>query len=566
MIKIKHYLGIFITIILTTYLTNGNFQKTIYANTETEKPALEFTKVDIKNKSNDSVELKINSLPESTLLIKEDSAIATINPAEIESFAILNKIKIIFKSEITEQSIDLSNKTLLIKTTKSGLTGTSEQLTIETEEGKIVDAICWQNETPPESEQKDLQKILEQNIWSGPCLDSSLISNNAAIEKTGERRESSSWTIIKGESPDTSEEYLNPEENSPPKAVIKIQKGEISKAIPFSLNLDGSESKDPDGDKLQYFWSYPFDQSFEKVNPPSFRFEEEGNFTITLTVTDPSGLSDTTSLEIKALRKPTKSKKSSTKKYKTGDLSSNILISEVLPNPTGTDKDQEFLEIFNSGSKDINLGNWKIINNKKEITLSDELIIKANKYLILNYENSKISLKNSDNNIQLLDPNNKKISNIGYKKTEEGLSYSLNKIQHKSSIKSTWLWTKPSKNKSSPILIALKGIIKKEPTISKEYYFGIESNSKNLAITFQEPQHKFEILNNTLKPGTPVSILAIPMSNNKLKLVDYKSSKNIPTVSKQEKSHKNNTMLYFLVGSIAITGASLVVLKITKKS
>lgn len=101
---------------------------------------------------------------------------------------------------------------------------------------------------------------------------------------------------------------------SPPKAIIEIQKGELEKEVPFSINLDGSASTDPEKGKLQYLWEYPDGETIETKNPRSHRFENPGIYDIKLTVTDVEGLSDIATMQIVAKEKIKKTKKTKSKK------------------------------------------------------------------------------------------------------------------------------------------------------------------------------------------------------------------------------------------------------------
>ncbi len=108
---------------------------------------------------------------------------------------------------------------------------------------------------------------------------------------------------------------------SPPKAVIEIQKGELLKEVPFSLNLDGSGSSDPEKSKLKYLWQYPENKIIESKNPRSYRFEKAGTYDIELTVTDEEGLSDTATMQIVAKEKVKKTKTKSKNKKKSTEKS-----------------------------------------------------------------------------------------------------------------------------------------------------------------------------------------------------------------------------------------------------
>ncbi|MFH1533831.1 MAG: PKD domain-containing protein [Nitrospirota bacterium] len=236
------------------------------------------SEISFKDKTSDWIEISVNSDILSPLLVKDDGKIAEINPISDVRYILIH-----FKSE--SEKTTLEDNTFHIYTTKSGLTGTTEQITLESD-SKIIDSVCWQNSSPTESELEDIKDL---NLV-GKCINSEDISANQSIAKTA-----NGWEIHKHPTPAAENIYYN----SPPTAKIIIQKGDTESEVPFSINL-ASESNDPDNDPLSYKWTFP-DQIIEKENPKSYRFETSGAYEISLTVTDPEGLSSHDSIQINAL-------------------------------------------------------------------------------------------------------------------------------------------------------------------------------------------------------------------------------------------------------------------------
>lgn len=282
-------------IILATLISLLLNQYKTFAST---KP-VELSEISFKDSHSDWIELKISSPLKDTITIKDDSKITEIHPEQISNE---NYILIHFKSE--EEKTESINNILHIYTKKSGITGTTEQITIESDL-KILDAVCWQNSSPPSSEQKNIEALIAVNSWEGDCINSDEIKRFESIIKISQNKNKGSWEILLHPTP--GEE--NTIKNSPPIAKITIQKPEginnlsqISLEIPFSLNLDGSASYDPDGDEISYKWTFP-DETTEGKNPKSHRFEISGGYEISLTVTDTFGSSDTEKIQINALNK-----------------------------------------------------------------------------------------------------------------------------------------------------------------------------------------------------------------------------------------------------------------------
>lgn len=70
--------------------------------------------------------------------------------------------------------------------------------------------------------------------------------------------------------------------------IARIAADKIVGAAPLTVNFSGEESMDFDKDELTYEWSFDQTQVQAKEMNPTFTFEKEGIYTVTLTVTDGS--------------------------------------------------------------------------------------------------------------------------------------------------------------------------------------------------------------------------------------------------------------------------------------
>lgn len=86
--------------------------------------------------------------------------------------------------------------------------------------------------------------------------------------------------------------------NQSPTAVIDASP--VSGVPPLEVNFDASESSDPDGNILEYTWDFG-DGSTGAGKTTTHTFQGEGNYTVTLTVKDDGGATDSTTKEIEAL-------------------------------------------------------------------------------------------------------------------------------------------------------------------------------------------------------------------------------------------------------------------------
>ncbi|PIR54942.1 hypothetical protein COU74_04360 [Candidatus Peregrinibacteria bacterium CG10_big_fil_rev_8_21_14_0_10_36_19] len=156
-----------------------------------------------------------------------------------------------------------------------------------------------------------------------------------------------------------------------------------------------------------------------------------------------------------------------------GTESNNIIITEIFPNPKGTDSNREWVKIKNVGSKSVDLTNWKTNNTAINQTID------ANATLII-----KTKLPNKKNKVTLNNFTNKIVDEVLYPKAPEGLSYTK--------VKNNWIWTKPNSIQNQHIIEKTGYITNTTP---------LEVNLKPLKSNIQK-----ELLN-TLKIGTKISYL-----------------------------------------------------------
>jgi len=112
-----------------------------------------------------------------------------------------------------------------------------------------------------------------------------------------------------------------------------------------------------------------------------------------------------------------------------------VYINELLPSPTGPDKENEWIELFNEGD-DLNLSGWQIRDvsgRTQSYYFSQETIIKNNDFLILPSSLTKITLNNEGDSVLLINPAGETIDSVSFGKTPQGKSY--NKTNNE------WVWT-----------------------------------------------------------------------------------------------------------------------------
>jgi len=105
---------------------------------------------------------------------------------------------------------------------------------------------------------------------------------------------------------------------------------------------------------------------------------------------------------------------------------SDIVVNEILPSPTGPDKENEWIEVFNFNNFEVNLSNWQIqdtAGRTKTYTFSKGTEIGPQGFLVLSRPTTKITLNNDGDGLSLIQPDGKIIDSVTLGKAPEGQSY-----------------------------------------------------------------------------------------------------------------------------------------------
>jgi DNA/RNA endonuclease YhcR with UshA esterase domain len=100
----------------------------------------------------------------------------------------------------------------------------------------------------------------------------------------------------------------------------------------------------------------------------------------------------------------------------------SVRLSELLPNPIGTDADGEFIELENTASDPVDLTGWTLTDaSGTKFQLKGN--IGAGSFLAIPFSETKITLNNSAESITLMDPNLQTHDEISYADAPEGESW-----------------------------------------------------------------------------------------------------------------------------------------------
>ncbi len=203
------------------------------------------------------------------------------------------------------------------------------------------------------------------------------------------------------------------------------------------LHVSATDSFDPNNHELSFEWQFG---DGRKSNDPSpwQVYLSEGEFEITLTASNTKHSSTTSrSITIKdPTPKVTKQETTTSTATSTNNTAphilgaqyepTNIIISEFLPNPKGSDSDDEFIELFNNSNQVIDIAQWQlddIPNGSKAYTFPTPTILQPFSYTAFFREQTNVALNNSSDEIILITPDGTVIDSASYSSSKEDMSY-----------------------------------------------------------------------------------------------------------------------------------------------
>ncbi|MDP2586635.1 MAG: lamin tail domain-containing protein [Candidatus Komeilibacteria bacterium] len=112
--------------------------------------------------------------------------------------------------------------------------------------------------------------------------------------------------------------------------------------------------------------------------------------------------------------------------------SSEIIINEILPNPNGSDSDEEFIEFFNRSNAPVDLFGWQVKDNStRRFTINSQkyqsTVIAAYGYFVVYSQESGIALNNNGDAVNLYQPDGNLLDTMAYfDQAESGRAYAKN--------------------------------------------------------------------------------------------------------------------------------------------
>jgi len=104
-----------------------------------------------------------------------------------------------------------------------------------------------------------------------------------------------------------------------------------------------------------------------------------------------------------------------------------IIITEILPNPAGSDALNEFIEIYNPNDAPVDLAGWQLDDaegGSRPHTIG-KVTIASHEYLVFTRPQTGLALNNTSDSVRLYDRANRLVDSMSYVKTKQDLSHSI---------------------------------------------------------------------------------------------------------------------------------------------
>jgi PKD repeat protein len=205
--------------------------------------------------------------------------------------------------------------------------------------------------------------------------------------------------------------------NQPPVATIILKSDKL--LVGEKIVLSAEESADPEEGNLRYLWDFGDEKTGdEKIE--NHIYEAPGSYIVKLKVTDEAGLSNEVSkiIEVGDIKKDLTLAEIKPINFVLEDL----IISEFLPNPVGSD-DNEWIELYNNSAKTIDLLGWQLDDaegGSRPYVFATSTPLEPSSFLVVNRKDSKITLNNSSDSVRLLTPLGEAWQAVAYENIPEG--------------------------------------------------------------------------------------------------------------------------------------------------
>lgn len=217
-----------------------------------------------------------------------------------------------------------------------------------------------------------------------------------------------------------------------------------SVTVNSNVQFDASETVDPENDPLLFQWDFG-DGTAAVGSTASHAYSVAGTYTVRLTASDGQATATTEhSIVIASPPEPSSPDPAppqtpSSDSQNMAPVQTHVRVSELLPNPTGSDTIAEYVELENVGDEEVDLAGWTVSDGVSSYTITagdvGSTLIAARGFFVLSRSVSGIALNNSGSEtVTLASPEGRIIDTVTYTAPiAENASYSRFAEQ--------WQWT-----------------------------------------------------------------------------------------------------------------------------
>lgn len=297
---------------------------------------------------------------------------------------------------LLERTDDNSVPDIMADQIYTGALGNSgEKLELRDAENNLVNSVdCsteWpagDNSTKQTMEKSDINWQTSLDIHGTPKA-----QNSSGAETFAEEEKEEDGNGEEEEELDGGEQPLPTIPNRPPSADAGL---DITALADQEITFDGSLCSDPDGDSLTFFWNFG-DGATDTEQTCQHTYLYPGQYLVSLLVSDDE-FSDLDIITVNI-------------------YSQSVIISEFLPDPEGTDTENEWIELYNQSDQIANLTNWQIDDQEdgsSPFVFPANSLISPKQFLVLIRPITKIALNNDNDQVRLLYPDGSLATEVSY--------------------------------------------------------------------------------------------------------------------------------------------------------
>ncbi|KKP91830.1 MAG: hypothetical protein UR94_C0011G0009 [Parcubacteria group bacterium GW2011_GWA2_36_10] len=197
--------------------------------------------------------------------------------------------------------------------------------------------------------------------------------------------------------------------------------------------LSAEESSDPEEGELKYLWDFG-DETQGDESMENHIFASAGKYLVKLKVIDSEKLFSEASLLLEIADKDLAKLNIELPAINFG--LNDLLISEIMPNPKGSD-DNEWLELYNNSDQAIDLFAWSLDDadgGSKPFIFASSTIISPGEFKVFTRQETGLTLNNNTDSVRLLMPTKDLWQEIKYENIPEAQSYAYDVVNQEWSV------------------------------------------------------------------------------------------------------------------------------------